>query len=558
MGGVPARQQSGELTASSRRHASPEMGTRSARRLLATMLPAWPLDKSDPASPQYDPAARGKLRLRCLSSDPNCPSSCDPTTTNCPLVPLATVFLSDEEDFFFKDDCAYDAAGHSPVAGQSFADKQQLPVGCRYVDGDPNTVEPCTAPYCASFRTEPPQGYSPDQTSMTADGAFSLAWRDAAAPQCAATAPASSCLGDPCPLLGAADCAATPQCVYNPAYEDGAGSVGGCISRCALHVAKTNPTASQAAAQQQRCVADPLCRWDASQVVPGYQDPFFSPPGPCVSKVLHNDCQSCKRFLRTQQALQGDAVLPGFAQVGGPVYAMVRNKGQPGSGTFAGASVDSCGGGQVSWGRGDGQAYRDLAAATLGRTQDVCAPSFEGFMQQLTADLAVVSRPYPLAAQPIAATLQVRLARPVGQGWTTIAVPRSNTRGFFYSATGNTLGFKSDPIDGQCAPGAGCAADASIDAAEIAYARSLPTVPRQGDLIYVSYRLWEPVPCGGMCQPDESCESLVCTAPTSSTSCSAGDDSLCPPGSSCGPDNSCARSCTLGTLIDACVLTANC
>src|SRR5690606_37312816 len=126
-------------------------------------------------------------------------------------------------------------------------------------------------------------------------------------------------------------------------------------------------------------------------------------------------CQPCKRQRRLNEAVQGEPSLAGFGAAG-PVYAIVRNKGAEGQGTYAGADLDQCQGGFVTWGRGDGQAVRDVAIATLGRTQNICADSYRDFMQRVVTDIVALSSPYPLAGAPIAATIEVGIARSDGSG----------------------------------------------------------------------------------------------------------------------------------------------
>ncbi|HET6347228.1 MAG TPA: hypothetical protein VFH51_20015, partial [Myxococcota bacterium] len=369
MGGLPGIYQ-GFKTSGSRRHSAPEQGTRSARRLLQSMIPALPRDYDSATDPNhYDPATH--LRLNC-DTGPKC-QVCDPSQDpNCHPVPLATVVLSDEEDFWFKDDC-------QPSASE--ADKQQLPADCRYVDGDPNTVEACTVSHCSQYSTGIPTGYNPDQAAANSEALFTLQWRDGAAAQCSASS-ATSCASDMCPGYGTqGTCQAHPECSWGGTS---------CRHRCSTYTRTDPGSLANAQAQKASCEADSYCRWDPSQV-----NYFGLQTKACVPKVLANDCLACKRYERNNDAVVGQPGLVGFGKVG-PVYAIVRNKGQPGSGNWDGTNEDACRGGDVTWGRGDGQGYRDLAINTLGRTQDVCARDYSSFMKLVLADLAVLSKPYPL------------------------------------------------------------------------------------------------------------------------------------------------------------------
>ncbi|MEM6731494.1 MAG: hypothetical protein AAF658_08045, partial [Myxococcota bacterium] len=174
-----------------RPHSAPELGTLQARRVLENALPALPEDLAD----------QGQLRLNCVSGDTNCPvAGCRPGETFagsgamcqfdfecgdrefcssgtctgfCDIVPVLTVFLSDEEDYYFKDECSGTYTfnpGENDAWAQlasGVADKRQLPSDCRYVDGDPRTVEACPpivageVDYCDAFSTGRPMGYDP-------------------------------------------------------------------------------------------------------------------------------------------------------------------------------------------------------------------------------------------------------------------------------------------------------------------------------------------------------------------------------------------------------------
>ena len=575
MGGVPYTDPNnlGLTSSSARRHSSPEMGTRSARRLLQSMLPALPANwQASWDSNNYQPATH--LRLLCTATganDPSCRPCSDLSAATCQTVPLATVFLSDEEDFWFKDDCMPD---------QQSADKQQLPTSCLYVDGDPNTIDTCTAAYCSQFNYGNPTGYAPDQAAWTESptasppqGFYTLAWRNDNAPECSDTDPATTCVGDPCPsLVDAQSCGAVPQCVWGASYIDGAQTltINSCVNRCTVHVYPLHVgTAQEANAQKNACQADAACRWDPSQVSSGNQGPVGNQVGACVMKQPINDCQPCKRYMRLMDAIapnpnyqvlnHGPSALAGFGQTG-PVYAIVRDKGQPGQGgPFTGSLQDACNGGYVTWGRGDGQSYRDLAVNTLGRTQDVCAADYTSFMSLVVSDLAVLSTPYPLSQAPIASTIKVGLARAIGgdpNNASFIPVPRSQTTGFIYDASNNSIGFISDPVDGACAANAGCSANGVIEESEIIYARTLPTVPQPNDVVFISYRFWEPVPCG-VCPAGETCARVICQDYNTSATCLLNDSSTCPPGYTCS-GTSCTLACTPGTLVDACVNVPDC
>ncbi len=570
MGGLPCQLAAGQ-SSSSRRHSAPEYGTRAARQLLDKLTPAFPGDSPDPT-------AKLHLRLDCklassgraCSTDPDCDNderctgnscvatgncrNCDPgqvlapargaaacTTEaecwagercdnptaqpnagacrwDCRVAPLVTVFLSDEEDFYLKDDCRDDARS---------ADKAALPVDCRYVDGDPTDAEPCTLAYCSAggLRTGIPAGHNPDLMAQSADASYSQQWRTVPAPAGSACSAAYadravSCVGDPCPYqANSTDCTTGAYgniCVWS----------GTCRHTCTGR-------------NEASCTGASQCRWERGLVLEG-----GGTSEACVPAYPLNDCQPCKRFLRTQAAVAGSDGLVGFGELG-PVYAIVRDAGVQGYGAYAGASLvdqDPCNGGGSTWGRGDGQTYRDLATLTQGVTTNVCTSSSQGyapFMQRLVNDIASLSAPYRLARSPISATLKVGIARPggtpsatctdtVGGGYVYCPVPRSRTSGFFYDPSTNSLGF--------AVPATGSVPD---------------YLPQEGDTVFVSYRYWLDVPCREECGPDETCLRLFCPETTSVISCGTTPD--CPAlGQQC-ENNECVYPCVPGEFLDICI-----
>ena len=250
-------------------------------------------------------------------------------------------------------------------------------------------------------------------------------------------------------------------------------------------------------------------------------------------------------------------------------------------------SQDECAGGSITWGRGEGQAYRDLAEATFGATYDVCTNTSEGykpFLGTLISDIAALSAPYRLIGAPISTTIKVGIYRAIpdaalvtrcqghsGQtvcvadkfcAWDTtlptpacaastyFEVPRSLTSGFGYNATTNSLAFKSDPVTGACAHTAPCTSQEEID-----YARTAPHVPREGDKIFVSYRFWLPVPCNDECLPEQVCVRTYCPDPIPAPAPDCAIDADCPAlGQKCmGAPLKCTWDCDPGTAVDLCV-----
>ena len=650
MGGLPCTIPAVGSTNGARPHSSSELGSRTARRLISKLLPAYPLDYagadaklhlrlncSVAASSRTCPSSSNAECApyeRCISGTcqptGNCPAAgCNPTVVtagqsgittcaadadcwpgeycvpgtgagagckrDCTPVPLFTVFLSDEEDFYFKDECIL--AVQYPTGSTSWetqarkaADQAPLASGCYYADVDPSTglpapnpltSEPCTIDYCAppdingvpqweaKFRTGWPggaSGYNPDVTGWADGPDTTLKWRPANAPECSATYADKdvTCQADPCNanFSDSAACSQwAPRCTWTS---------GRCMSRCAAYTFP-NPGAGCTSAackqqfyadQQTACVNDVNCLWDQSKVTAS-NITGSGQTNACVMKYPPNDCQGCKRLRRLYESIHGGDGLLGLGVVG-PAYAITRQKGTQGSATFdqtTGNIVrqDACAGGSVTWGRGDGQALQDLAIGTIGRVQDICTNSADGykpFLGDMMRDIAAMSAPYRLIGAPIAATIKVGIARPQGttpETYVYLEVPRSLTSGFFYDATSNSIAFKSDPVDGVCGGGS-CSANGIIEQSEVDYARTAPHVPRENDRIIISYRYWLPVPCKNQCADDQTCVRIPCPdPPPPPTSCSI--DADCPAlGQTC-VGSQCIFDCTpgAGETIDKCV-----
>lgn len=552
MGGLPT--QGGGQSTGRRPHSASELGTRSARRLISSLLPRV-LDQT-PADTNH------QTRLRCMPTGTACTNSatCGDgqqciSGSCCTPVPLVTVILSDEEDYYFKDDCLANDSINDLVR----SDVTPLQTLCYHMPGSEGVGTACTRAYCEGQDYIPPRctdlencnppwtvsnspaGLSLDQTAWWSNFTLSFKVRDANAPECDARNNPKACVTDPCWGLTSPQCSAAAGAPTRCSWDANAGA---CKHRCsALH----------SNSQETACRADSECRWISSRG--GNND---APA--CVAAVPFNDCQACKRLRRLDDTVRGgdrahvlteegvwqDVALPGFQDIG-PVYAITRNKGQEGS------SSDTCGGGSSTYSRGDGLAYHDLSIQTLGRTQDICAPSYRSFMELLIADIVALSAPYRLGGSPIASTIKVGLARSQGDGtFSFVEVPRSRTQGFIYDATTNSIGFKSDPISGQCGAGhSSCTQDE-----EIAYARTAAHVPREGDIVFISYRLWKAVPCDGECAAGEVCASVMCNDATGPISCTSTPD--CPPGYACNDSHQCDRTCTLGDVVRACVSQPSC
>ncbi|MBI5508179.1 MAG: hypothetical protein HY903_05450 [Deltaproteobacteria bacterium] len=595
MGGLPCDLPAGR-TNGTRPHSAPEYGSRSARRLLTKLIPALPLDYSGGLDPKLHLrlnchlAASGRLcpsgtdlecdpYERCVSGvcqpNGNCPANgCDPSQAaidgasgitvcaddgdcwsgefcgtdrrckrDCSLVPVATVFLSDEEDFYLKDECRTrpeytpGQSGWEPNA-RAQTDLWELPDACYWADGDPTTAEVCTPAYCdaQAFLSGWPQSasgmYDPDTAAHAEGGDITMRWRPADAPECSAAFAnrETTCVGDPC----AANYRDSTACAeWSVGFTDGNGAAhpptctwtgSFCVNKCTNYTRTPPVDANDRADQKNRCDTDPDCRWEQWRVRTGGDQTQA-----CVLKRPPNDCQPCKRLRRTLEAITGGDGLIGLGAVG-PAYAITRPKGVQGYGLFNGttqSSEDGCKGGSVTWSRGDGQAYRDLVSGTFGRSQDICtngADGFHPFVQELIGDMAALSAPYRLLAAPIAATLKVGIARPNGAVVDYFEVPRSRTAGFSYNSTTNSIGFRSNPVDGVCGGGA-CSANGVIEQSEITYAQTAPHVPRQNDLVIISYRFWLPVPCD--CPEGQSCVPFTCPAqPPVPTACNTDVDCL--------------------------------
>lgn len=507
---------------------------------------------------------------------------------DCTPVPLVTLFLSDEEDFYFKDECAFttvpQVANNWEFTGEKAADESQMPADCYFRVTNPDgagveQAEPCADPldanpfsYCQAYfgggtdYARPAKGYYPDNVPYTE--LELMQWRDYNAAQCVfrapnpANPPTDTCVADPCRLIEdptACNAASNNgQCVWT------GGTTNLCTNRCtAITVAGAPGGRTERDAQRNTCNADPACYFNTGMGVDGVDNggtdnTVTTQRFACVPKVPVNDCQACKRLKRRYEAVHGGDTNEvgtftntiGFGDVG-PVYAIARNRGQQGF-RLEGTGQDQCAGGPITWGRGDGQSMRDIAVDTFGRAQNVCANSYQDFMQLVVTDIVALSAPYRLSQAPIAATIKVGIGRPPsspGGQWTYIEVPRSKTRGFVYDGTSNSLGFKSDPIDGVGGP-----ANGVLDPEEVTAARNAPEVPKANDFVFISYRFWRPVPCPEGCDPDtETCVRSICPDDTGTpSSCTTTADCPANSGRTC-INNECRFACTEDGYFERCV-----
>lgn len=702
---------------SSRAHSGTEMAVRQTRQLLENMLPALPANSSDvnakyhlrldccsscdPSSPSTNcrsQCCRSCNPNKCPSNDPDCCSHptlgldcnissscapCDPRDASyCPIVPPVVIMLSDEEDFWFKDDCGTSRLTNAP--SQDVVDHMQLPARCRYADAyysasalpNPETEEECPEAHCRQFDTKPPPGYNPDISGV--DNVSSLKLRPACSrvveglckstPGCSWTttctattgvngvscAPSNlcnmtegcawanndcrengtscsasydsretTCVADPCPFVEDQTACNTQwngRCKWNTLMNK-------CKSACSFYYKQSG---EKLLADKDICLADPNCSWNAGAMRSVSVENLN--PYPCQPKYPLNDCQACKRARRTLDAVQGEGYkacknytkeqcdtkvscvwdaasnlcaadtaakcaaintstsipagvrehacrasfmckwdatngctqrdLIGFNNVGGRVYAVIRDKGEPGRPDDKGVlSIDDCRGADITWGRGDGQSYRDIATKTAGSVQNVCANSYSYFMNQVIKDIVVLSVPYPLTAPPIASTIKVGISRKnASGGYEYFEVPRSDTQGFIYDPTANSIGFKSDPVDNDCrydTSGGICHADGVFEASEISSASQAPHIPVDGDIVYISYRSWLPVPCEGACADDQTCMRVLCSADRNNNpaACSNGTCALWPMECVSGQ---CLLDCEVGSVIERCVPSVAC
>jgi hypothetical protein len=197
-----------------------------------------------------------------------------------------------------------------------------------------------------------------------------------------------------------------------------------------------------------------------------------------------------------------------------------------------------------------------LTAFALSVPAQAGPPKDTFVMAKDISDIITLSAPYPLLGAPISATIKVGIARPRTDSsglYDFYEVPRSSTSGFIYDSTSNSIGFKSDPVDGQCGT-ATCSENGIIEDTEVAYARQAPHVPRENDSIFISYRYWRPVPCRDECGDGEVCLRLACPDETDpNIPCTSGLDSECPAVGQTCISQRCIYDCTPGDFLDICI-----
>jgi hypothetical protein len=553
----------GVCGSSGRPYASVEQALRSTMHFINRVAPARHALSADGSS--WDP-----LHLRQWCSDPSntdaCPASCDPRPKANKII---TIFPPYEVGCFIDGDCM---PGERCLLSYGFPDAGHA--------GDPNVCHSANGKCC----------YQLHQCTVPAECAAGQICR--AGPGCE-----GSCCYDDCdmvPLITVLlsdeedayfkdDCrnpALTPdtqdgfdfeqlpiRCLFN-------GAAGCTLQYCTENVWPSGCSGASC----QRFTTDWTVNHDAqTEELPGstgystqfaascgddaaphcrgthYHD-YYSYDGDVAPTSYANDCAACKRFLRWTELTE-------FLKPYGPVYAITRKQGRPGS------TTNTCGSGVAAMNRGDGQAYRDIASATGGRVTDVCLyqnVGYQDFLQLIIADAQAALRPYALQGTPIAATIKVGIYGPtrgqmlsdptvtcegMSDGWGICLLQRSRFNGFNYDSVRNALTFQATPIDGAGGP-----LDGRIDQAEIDYARTGPNLPKTGEVVIVSYRFWINLPCNDSCTQTERCIRQDClpgsTIPTSKP-CVAG---TCRDGEICDADSDppqCVVPCGDG-LVDYC------
>jgi thrombospondin type 3 repeat protein len=207
-----------------------------------------------------------------------------------------------------------------------------------------------------------------------------------------------------------------------------------------------------------------------------------------------------------------------------------------------------------------GRGYLDIANATGGIHYSPCLSDPGSTTLQAIVDAVTgAASQYQLRGNPISMTLKVGITR-AGMTTTTV-VPRDKQNGFDYDPASNSIFFRGTTYR-----------------------------PAMGDLVTVSFRVWEPPmpPCGGMCTANQVCmpqvqvcgcdqaacaqrcgPNQICTGSSCACTCTAdcngrcGPDQVCNQAScqcECAPD--CGGRCGPGTTCNpatcACDCSANC
>ena len=171
--------------------------------------------------------------------------------------------------------------------------------GCRWADGNPNTVEDCNAAYCAPFAYGIPTGTNHDQAAWSTQAILHTRVGRRHGIGVLAEQSRHDVLGRPMPTFSNAAACGNANLV-NPAVEC-TWFAGTCMNVCATHAWANPGNVTNANNQRTACQADARCVWDQSQ----FQSTSQAMTNACHLKYPINDCQACKRWERTQESVTG-------------------------------------------------------------------------------------------------------------------------------------------------------------------------------------------------------------------------------------------------------------
>ncbi len=333
-------------------------------------------------------AATGGNGTRVCQAGADCPSGkcCYQTTCcfqDCEMVPLVTIFLSDEEDGYFKDDCRlwnYTSTGF---------DYEQLPSRCLHNPDSP--TGDCTYEYCTALNYE----MNSNNTRFLSDWPVDhdVSELDSSFWTKRPTGSIEAALFDKWLATY------TEYCGAPGAYDDNV--------------------------QAPRCRASHYHNYE--DIVSDYT-------------TYDSDCAACKRFLRRKEMLD-------FFNIYGRMYAITRNEGKAGEtrecGT--GSAEKNRGDGKAfrDLASNSGGKFSDVCIAEKGGSYKAFLQTIIADAQAASVPYPLSGVPI---ASTIKVGIYGSTRGEDGQ-WGMFYPPRSRVNGFNYDPTFNSLTFHTTPMD---------------------------------------------------------------------------------------------------------------
>lgn len=172
-----------------------------------------------------------------------------------------------------------------------------------------------------------------------------------------------------------------------------------------------------------------------------------------------------------------------------------------------------------------GRGYVEVVNSTGGAFYSPCSSTPGSSLRSIIDAVTGAASQFQLTGNPISSTIRVGVVR----SGTTNVVPRDKQDGFDYDAASNSIFF-----------------------------RGTNYAPAQGELVVISYRLWEPPPAS--CPPgqvlDPTLNICVCDMATCNANC--GPNEVCDSSCNCACSPSCNGNCAAGEVCNQATCACEC